>query len=318
MNRLELKKSIISKIPDKKSNMCIGDVLRQFKIHGYINSGYFGDVYAMGIGKDTRYTTKSYTTASKTKRKPSFVMKVSYNSKLNMEEVNTLKRISNTLFHKTPHVPLFYKYFKCDNTDFRGYKKHGVAKSYEDWTFVKSGKSLITFMEYVGQSMDKFLKVNKNPYIEYVMLFQLVYTVHVMQQAGMIHGDIHVPNITYMPTGLNNRSSVYWEYKVGHTSFSVPIGEYIPVYIDFGQSVPFNSNNRTPKLNDAVSLMRTWQHHTQHEEIYEFIRDVRRRVHETDEKILSRYVHAANILRDFFPMFLTNDKNIHHNKKWVA
>lgn len=309
--RTELKRQIVNDAQQlaTKPNVCIADVLRKFSILGYIQSGYFGDVYAMGLGKDPRFTAKTYTMASRSKRAPNLVMKVMYHSKLNMTEVVTLKNILHRTWKQTPHVPLYYKHFTCNQTMFRGHGKRGVAKSYDDWTFVKKGKAIIMLMEYVGKSMDKFLKVNTSPTTEFEMLFQMMYTIHVMQQHNILHGDIHMPNMTYMKTDAANANR-FWEYKIGGVSYIVRVGAYIPVLIDFGQSTKGRTVVGDPKTSDALALLRTWGHYTTHEVVKDFVYSIRRAMFskEHPDQLLPRYTQTAHIIHDFFGAFLLDKK----------
>ena len=309
--RYELRKTVIegtaklAKPPTRggKRNVCVGDILRHFTIFGYINSGYFGDVYAMGVGKDPRYTGKTFTQSTKTRRVPRFVMKVMSNSKLNMDEIRTLRNVNKTMMQSTPHFPLYYDHFTCEKTLFRGYAKRGVAKSYIDWTFVKEGKAVVLLMEYAGRTLDLFVKDNKSPYLEITMLFQLMYTVHVMQQHNIMHGDIYMPNITHMPSGEHENE--LWEYNIGGTSYVVKVGGFIPIFIDFGQSTSGQPNANDHKSSDAHMLLRTWSRYTHHDVVREFIRKVRSGMFVPDTDILkTRYTQTSNIIRDFFPMFL--------------
>jgi len=315
--RIELKKEtvdLVSKI-QKKSNVCIKDVLSEFTIFGYISSGYFGDVYAMGFGKDKRYTGTSYTSAAKTKRVPKFVMKVTFNSKENMNEVKVLKNTLNSMWNQTPHIPLYYKHFTCDKTLFRGDRKQGVAKSYLDWDWVKNGKSIILMMEYVGKSMDQFLSVNKDPSVEIVMLLQMLYTIHVMQHHKIVHGDLYVSNLTFMKSGKDENK--VWEYKVGSESYMVPIGEYIPVLIDFGQAVKGEARMNDYSSNDAYVLMKNLQRQTNHDVVYKFMKNITSKIYDEEtNKMTQRYTQSSKIIKDFFPMFLKKSKHRDAAKLW--
>lgn len=314
-HRLQLKKQVVDDVAKitKKANVCIHEVLRHFNIMGYIQSGCFGDVYGMGVGKDLRYTSKTYTKATKARRIPKFVMKVSYQSRLNILEVNNLKYVLSKMHKQTPHVPFYYKHFICNNALFKGSHKDGVAKSNEDWTYVKKGKAVITMMEYVGKSMDGFLKTNKNPVTELVMLFQLLYTIHVMQKHDIIHGDIHnIPNMTTMNAGSDANKK--WEYKIDGVSYMVPVGAHIPILIDFGL-VKFGQPKVTNKYSsDAYSLLKTWRNHTSFESVREFITPILDSIIPQNDRsqILPRYTKTNNIINDFFGMFLkpANSVNI--------
>lgn len=306
--RDELTETVLERIKKMKKQgrgkgaLCVADILRHFTVFGYINSGHFGDIYGMGIGKDPYYTKSTVTQATKTRRVPKFVMKIMYDSKLNYEEVKTLRHVNKELTSRTPHIPQYYTHFRCDNTMFRGRAKHGVAKSYEDWDFVKKGKAIILLMEYVGKTMDTFVNVNKNPYLELTLLFQLIYTTHVMQEHNILHGDIYMPNITYMPSGEDENS--IWEYKVGSASYMVKVGSIVPMLIDFGQSTPGKTTTKNWSTSDAYMLLRTWSHNTHHEVVRSFIENIQTQIFVGDSEILKkRYTKTSNIIHDFFPMF---------------
>jgi tRNA A-37 threonylcarbamoyl transferase component Bud32 len=311
--RKELKKNILVdtlKIK-KKSNVCVVDILRHFTIFGQLKPGYFGDVYAMGVGKDPRYTANTYSAASRTRRIPKFIMKVMYYSKLNMGEVNMLKQILNLMWKQTPHVPLYYKHFTCEKTMFSGHNGKGIGKMWGNWNHLaKEGKSIILFMEYVGKSTAEFLKTNDDPNLEVIMIFQLLYTIHVMQQHSILHGDVHVPNMTCMKSGKHFKK--LWEYHVDGTIYLIEVGSHIPVFIDFGTTTNGKTSAINPKSSDALALIRTWKNHTKHDSIHKFMKTIRSAMYidANNTTLLNpRYTQTSNILKDFFSIFLKNSMN---------
>lgn len=252
--------------PRKQTNKittCLGELLKRYNVLGHVRSGYFGDVYAVSKGK--HIGTRDITTLGRhSSNSFDYIMKVTSNNKVAMHEVKLLYDINKI---KSIHLPKLISHHKCDNMKFRGWKKQGIALSHKDWTFVKEGKGLILFMENSGMGMDIYLKKNTNVMNEVVMIFQLLYTIFLLENAGITHNDIYTPNIVTKKVSENTMV-----YKIGETLMKVPILDgRVPVLIDFGQSQHTNTKSNV----DKEMLLSTWYHYTQNPEIKQFVRMLR-------------------------------------------
>tara|TARA_B100001250_G_scaffold414508_1_gene453410 strand:+ start:243 stop:1196 length:954 start_codon:yes stop_codon:yes gene_type:complete len=300
-DRLATKTEIIKRVP-KNASSCVSSILKNYQITGFISSGNFGDIYAIDDASNKKRDIKSLLTVKKTSKPPMFIMKIAYRSSDHVSEVNLLKKVTQRVSRKSPHVSMYYKHYLCDNTQFRGKRKAGVYKSPSDWTLVKKGKAIITLMEYNGKSLHDFKSTD--PSIEYKMLFQLMYTLFVLQENSITHGDLYFSNITFMKTPTEEVNKV-WEYQIFNTSFYIKQGKYIPVIIDFGQGESGPDPQQYAehwKESDVKMLLEEWRDRTLNEEIRNFCGTILNYVGESDN-LVRRYLYAKNIARDFFKKY---------------
>jgi serine/threonine protein kinase len=306
-SRLDTKSDIIKRVP-KNVKTCVLDILKNYQIMGFISSGNFGDIYAIQHSKKNQ-DTKNLLAVKKTSKTPLFIMKVAFKSSENVSEVKLLKEVTQRVSRRSPHVSMYYKHYLCDNTQFRGKRKVGVYKSPSNWTTVKKGKAIITLMEYNGKSLYNFN--NTDASIEYKMLFQLMYTLFVMQENNITHGDLYFSNITFMKTPKDEINKV-WEYRIFNTSFYIKQSKYIPVIIDFGQGESGPDPQQYAdywKESDVKMLLEEWQDRTRNEEIRNFCGTMLNYIGESDA-LLRRYLYAKNIARDFFKKYTQYDQRM--------
>lgn len=238
-------------------NVCMDDIMKEYNILGHIRSGYFGDVYAVSKGKHKQI--REYTSLPPYRGKSfEFVIKVVINNKESMDEIKTLYMLQKL---KSPHLPVIKSHHKCNNVNFRGWKKYGVALSYTergDWTFVKKGKGILTIMENSGISMDSYIKKNKCFMNEVHMVFQLAYAIYTLEQKRISHNDIFIPNITCKRTTEQSMT-----YIVNKQIMEIPILDgHIPVLIDFGQTNTYTSKSKAD-VEDLLMLLKTWSYYTE-------------------------------------------------------
>ena len=292
---------------DTGKRTCMQTLSNLLDIKGYMRSGYFGNIYSTKFRTSTTASAKRVKIhdLTKTVARPEFIMKTTYNSKENVNEVKIMNYIKKNVIPYSPHAIIIYTHFVCDDLPFRGYRKWGVAKSHDDWEFVKSGRGIITFMEYAGKSLESYFTDHKNNIREQmVMLFQLVYTLCVFQKMKLLHGDIYAPNITYMKVNGSEKPQ-HWEYNVNDVTYNVPVKKYIPIFIDFGQSeIQKRSYVKETGDNDLIMLLTTWGHYSENETVKWFCNNIIETVSTRDGKqVRARYLDYTNVLADFFHIF---------------
>lgn len=300
-DRLATKSDILKRVP-KKVNSCVSTILKNYQITGFISSGNFGDIYAIEDLSNKKKDMTNLLSIKKTSKKPLFIMKIAFKSSEHVSEVNLFKKVTQRISRRSPHVSIYYKHYLCDNTQFRGQRKMGVYKSPSNWTLVKKGKAIVTLMEYNGKSLYDFN--NTDPSIEYRMLFQLLYTLFVMQENNITHGDLYFSNITFMKIAKEEVNKV-WEYRIYNTSFYIKQGSYIPVIIDFGQGESGPDPEQYAehwKESDVKMLIEEWKDRTRNEEIRNFCGTILNYIGENDD-LVRRYLYAKNIARDFFKQY---------------
>ena len=299
--RLAAKSQIMKRIP-KLIKTCVPGILKNYQITGFISSGNFGDVYAIDDASNNKQYTKNLLTVKKTKKNPMFIMKIAYRSSEHLLEVNLLKKVTQLVSHRTPHVSMYYKHYLCDNTQFRGDRKRGVYKSPSNWTLVKKDKAVITLMEYNGKSLHDLHSTD--PSTEYKMLLQLMYTLWLLQENNITHGDLYFSNVTFMKTPSEDIGNV-WEYKMFGTSFYIKQGKYIPVIIDFGQGEIGPDPQQYAdywKQSDVKMLIEEWKDRTLNEDIRNFCNTILNHMGDA-HNLTRRYLYAKNIARDFFKRY---------------
>jgi len=245
------------------------ELMKYYNILGHIRSGFFGDVYAVSKGKHVGI--RDYSKLPKYGGKNfDIIMKVASNNKTAMHEVKMLYEVNKI---GSTHFPFLLAHHKCDNVNFRGWRKQGIALSHQDWTFVKKGKGLITFMENAGIGMDLYVKTNNDPLNQVVMIFQLLYALYLLENAGISHNDIFLPNIVSRPVNETNMT-----YKIRDQVLDIPILDgHVPVFVDFGQADFSQKKNIIYKTDktDKDMLLRAWQYESTSPEIQRFARDLR-------------------------------------------
>ena len=299
-----VKSKQLKRVLPKNKDICFEDLFELFKIKGYVRSGYFGNVYSVAFrDDDNNYEIVPFQSMKCVRGKPEFLMKVTYDSKESRAEIRILKYIILKVVPHSPHVFLYYNHVTCKSVQFRGKYKRGVAKSSDDWTYMKSGKGLITFMEYAGITIEQYF--NKTPndtHEQLAFLFQLLYTLCVFQKVKLLHYDIYSTNVTVMDTGY--KSPRIWKYVVKGKRYYVPVNRYIPVFIDFGQSEI--KKKRLEVLlennNDADMLLEMFRDYTNDMSMRTICANMLRRIN-TKDMIRPRYFDYTNILSDFFKVF---------------
>ena len=302
--RLEKSTQLKRVLPKKKKDLCFEDLFELFKIKGYVRSGYFGNVYSIAFRNEDNndYEIVPFKSMKCVRRKPEFLIKVTYDSKESRAEIRILKYIMTNVIPHTPHVFLYYNHVNCGSVQFRGKYKRGVAKSSEDWTYVKTGKGLITFMEYAGVTLEQYFKKPSDMNEQFIFLFQLLYTLCVFQKVKLLHYDIYPANVTVMDTG--HTSPKIWKYEVKGKHYYVPVNQRIPVIIDFGQSEM--QKKRLEVLlennNDADMLIEMFRDYTHNMSMRAICSNMLRKIN-TKDMIRPRYFDYTNILSDFFKVF---------------
>lgn len=292
-------------LPRKKTGMCFEDILEMFKVNGYVRSGYFGNVYSVAFRSENNNTNDNvvpFESIKSARGKPEFLMKVTYDSKESRAEIRILKYIVKTVVPHSPHVFLYYNHVSCDKVQFKGRYKQGVAKSPYDWTYVKEGKGVVTFMEYAGITIRKYFENSNDMMEQYVFLFQLMYTLCVFQKVKLLHYDIYSTNVTVMET--RHTSPQIWKYVVKGQNYYVPVNKYFPVFIDFGQSQIQKSSIEVllENNNDAHMLITMFRDYTNVMSIRALCERMLSEI-ATKEIMKRRYFDYTKILSDFFKKF---------------
>jgi hypothetical protein len=123
---------------------------------------------------------------------------------------------------------------------------------------IMSDVALCMFSEYTGRTfMDSILLSKKSKYLRDLIgdifskdhidifhkyLFDLCYTIHVINNAGVIHGDLHLNNVTLRPKYYKNFRDIYslkdpFEIFVADRyKFATPTMSYNTCLIDFSRS----------------------------------------------------------------------------------
>jgi hypothetical protein len=298
----------IKRLIPRKTGICFDDLLQLFAVKGYVRSGYFGNVYSVAFREDNNNNNNEsemivpFESMKCVRGKPEFLMKVTYDSKESRSEIKILKYILKTVAPHSPHVFLYYNHVFCDSVKFKGRYKRGVAKSAYDWTYVKEGKGLISFIEYAGVTIERYFKQSNDMLEQYTFLFQLLYTLCVFQKAKLLHYDIYSTNVTVMET--HHETPQVWKYTVKGNHYYVPVKKHIPVFIDFGQSEIQKSKLEVllDNNNDAHMLITLFRDHTNVASIRVMCSRMLREI-ATKDTIRERYFDYSNILLDFFKKF---------------
>lgn len=298
----------IKTILPRKTGVCFEDLLELFAIKGYVRSGYFGNVYSIAFRDDNNNNNSEvvpFESMKCVRGKPEFLMKVTYDSKEGRAEIRILKYIIKTVVPHSPHVFLYYSHVSCDEVKFKGRYKRGVAKSAYDWTYVKKGKGLVTFMEYAGITIERYFQQSNDMFEQYTFLFQLLYTLCVFQKAKLLHYDIYSTNVTVMET--HHETPQVWKYTVKGAHYYVPVKRLMPVFIDFGQSEIKKSKLEVllENNNDAHMLITMFRDHTNVMSMRALCSRMLREI-ANKETIKERYFDYTNILKDFFKKFTEN------------
>lgn len=314
--RLSKIKTLKKTLP-KKKDICFEDIFDLFLVKGYVRSGHFGNVYSVAFRDENNenYQVIPFKSIRSVRGKPEFLMKVMYDSKESRAEITILKYIIKTVVPHSPHVFLYYDYVKCDSVQFRGRYKKGVAKSPHDWTYVKEGKGIITFMEYAGITLEKYFEKHNNLQEQLAFLFQLIYTLCVFQKVKVLHYDIYAANITVMET--QHKKPKLWKYVVKGQTYYVPVNKYIPVFIDFGQSEIKKGSLEVllENNNDLHMLMTVFYDYTDNMSMRAICSRIMKKI-ATRDMIRERYFDYTYVLSDFFKVFKENDENAKPDLTW--
>ena len=279
MLRLNKYKEVRDGLPDEKQ-ICFDGLKKVFKFNNYISSGYFGDVHNVSWKNNH------------------FVVKLMYDSLPSRNEVRLMTNVSE-LRNYTPHVPLLYKTYKCPDMKFRGHGNGGIAKSYIDWTFVKHGPGIAMVMENAGPLLGSFFNMNLGFEKEMQCMFQLLYTIHVLQSNNIKHNDIYPNNITFMISPTTYK----WLYNVNGICYYVK-SKYVPILIDFGQG---NSKKTSAYTNDYVhdilKLLDVFKHMSNNKVVIRATKSILKDIRTTDGRLQPQYEVASNVIKTYFGMF---------------
>lgn len=314
--RLSKIKTLKKTLP-KKKDICFEDLFELFSVKGYVRSGYFGNVYSIAFREDDNndYTIVPFESMKCVRGKPAFLMKVTYDSKESRAEITILKYIIKNVVPHSPHVFLYYDHVQCDSVQFRGRYKKGVAKSAYDWTYIKEGKGIITFMEYAGITLEKYLAQHNNLQEQLVFLFQLIYTLCVFQKVKLLHYDIYATNVTVMET--QHKKPQLWKYVVKGQRYYIPVNKHIPVFIDFGQSEIKKSSIEVllENNNDLHMLLTLFHDYTYNMSMRAICSRMLRKI-ATRDMIRERYFDYTHVLSDFFKTFQVNEEQRTPDLTW--
>lgn len=316
--RVHLQKEIVEKSAQNKL-LCVEDVLKYYSVKGYIPHTYWGsDIYGMKRGRDLKHDEKTIVNVSKLVSVPDFIMKIAYSSKINIDEAKIYSSVTKRIGKRTPHIAKYYTHFLCDNATFRGYRKQGIRQSCENQQLVKTGNAIITLMEYSGSSMYEFLKNNKDSQQEFNFMVQLLYTIHLLQEKNITHGDLMFSNITYLKLDKKYTNTV-WKYSIDDSDFYVQVNNHIPLIIDFGEGtmdVTIQEYHKLYKVTDVWILLEQWSYHTYHEDVRKFVKRIMKKMY-VNEKPIKKYLFAKHILKDFFTQYTANpEANGRVHKRW--
>ena len=306
----------IKTILPRKTGVCFDDLLELFAVRGYVRSGYFGNVYSIAFRKvDNNSEIVPFESMRCVRGKPEFLMKVTYDSKESRAEIRILKYIIKTVVPHSPHVFLYYNHVSCDDVKFKGRYKRGVAKSSHDWTYVRKGKGLVTFMEYAGITIERYFQRSNDMLEQYTFMFQLLYTLCVFQKARLLHYDIYATNVTVMET--HHKTPQVWKYTVKGTHYYVSVNSLMPVFIDFGQSEIQKSKLEVllENNNDAHMLITMFRDHTNVMSMRVLCSRMLRAIANKDT-IKERYFDYSNILLDFFKKFTEKKPSVVPDHTW--
>lgn len=316
-SRDTLKHHVINSLKHVRANNCMETIQKNFTITGVIPHTYWGsDIYGMKATKPDE--SVNYLNVKKLNTIPDFIMKVAYQSDINVKEAILFKKTCDLLYGRTPHITLYYKHLLCDNTRFRGYRKAGIRKSSENNEHVKVGKSVITLMEYSGKSMYTFFKMYNNARQQYNFIVQLLYTIHLFQIHNITHGDLMFSNITFMKLDKAKQNQI-WTYKIGDAFYRVKIGAYIPIIIDFGEGTMNMSPvvyNQKYNTSDPWTLLEQWSFHTHNDQVKQRVERILQNMTTTvnnESRIVNKYLWARNIMRDFFKEYHVKSTNVNHS-----
>jgi serine/threonine protein kinase len=234
-DRLSEFRHVRRQLPNKK-RLCLTTrgLLKSVYINGYIGSGVFGDVYAGVIKTDENTQDIKHIQKYKKNYDVNFVLKVMYASKPHKQEARIAVEVSDIARQKLcPHFPLYYRTFLCKNTYFRGKYNAGVFREAGDWwKRVKNGNGIIQCSEYTGMSLYDWADGDRTEWDWLIMLAQVCFAIYKLNKEGILHHDLYFSNITMMKV----KNPVVMKYTILQREFWIPVRNYYPVIIDFGQS----------------------------------------------------------------------------------
>ena len=230
--RLEQFKNFSSYFPTTKYTCVKG--FKYLKFENWIGSGIYGDVYGVTHSDkkvDQKQVSKLRKRNSRTKPNYDFVVKFAYNSLPHRREIAIGKTLSKLVENKIcPYFPLFHKSYICKNLEFRG---QGVYPEPHYWEKVKKGEGLIQFVEYVGISLEDWMKRRHSSEAYSAMICQVLIAIYAMKTKHNInHNDLYISNITMMYVD----KPCYHKFSINGNEYIVPVYNWYPVIIDFGQS----------------------------------------------------------------------------------
>lgn len=296
------------------NNTCMNEILKHIKVDGYISSGWFADTYAVSVkDKDDKsvQTNRTLMNIKKTTKKTDMVMKVAYKSDIGFSEIKAHRFITKQAKKNSPHFSNYLKHFICTDTVlFRGWRKSGIAKSYDDYkSFVHKGPAYIMLSEHAGKSFEtNFKKLTFEELFQ--MFFQVFYTLHVFDINLFEHHDLLISNFTIESL----KEPVIWEYIVNDTVYSLKIqNQYIKI-IDFGLSrLRERGIKRSRDIDYVMDVMSKIKHNYS---FNLFVKNMMKSLYDEDEELKMKYHSPANILEDFFKHFIKTSKSKKANKVW--
>lgn len=283
MLRLNNYDDIVISLPSEKT-LCFDKLKKKLKFKTYISSGYFGDVYRVS-----------------SKNKKSMIIKLMYDSLPSRNEVKLVNKV-NKLIRYTPHLPLIYKDYKCSAMKFRGYDHQGIAKSYNDWTYITEGPGIAMVMEDAGPLIKQFFTMNVGFHQEMQCLFQLMYTIYVLQTFNIKHNDIYTNNITFLTSSTRYK----WCYRVEKDYYYIS-SKYVPILIDFGQG----SSKKTQEfdewyVHDTVKLLDVFRRLSKDTLVINTIDGIMKDILTKDGNLRKKYKNVNTIIKKFFGMFMNS------------
>ena len=127
-----------------------------------------------------------------------------------------------------------------------------------------------------------------------------------------------MPNITYIKIA-NESDETVWKYVIDKKKYSVNIKQYIPIFIDFGQSSIIKGKvHRVDQNNDAYMLLDAFKNYSYNSNTQRLCKTILSKITvQDDSRIKPRYVHVENIIHDFFKFFqIRNSDETKFNKVW--
>ena len=171
------------------------------------------------------------------------------------QEISIMMRLNKLIFNlTTPCFAMLVNSFKFRGIDTKLYDNEDIVNKINISKYISKKDSLVDnstnmlflLIEHCGHTLFNHI-INKD--FDYVgdiigdynclknILFQIIYTLTIINEINIIHNDFHLNNITIHIKNKQVSKKVYSLYTIGNKTYKVPFNGVYPVIIDFGRSI---------------------------------------------------------------------------------